>query len=144
MPTCSLVPYREWVRQRASEGVIWITRKWETTPNAGTSRRVSGVASAARGCQGRKSVACLSVCSWLGPSTVVRSPSVRPQRTAHSQKGGAGGTSDRPASVREGYRLTKVNFVHVYPQYKTFGLKRTVRREEPAGQVIGRLQLGRV
>ena len=35
--------------------------------------------------------------------------------------------------------MTKVNFVHVYPQYKTFGLKRTVRREEPAGQVIGQL-----
>ena len=83
--------------------MIWSTRKWETTTNAGTSGRVSGVVSAARGCQGRKSVACLSVCSWLGPSTVVRSPSdpsaTHGEGTAHSQKGGAGGTSDQAASV---------------------------------------------
>ena len=83
--------------------MTWITRKWETTPNAGTSRRVSGVVSAAQGSQGRKSVACLSVCSWLGPSTVVRSPSdpsaTHGEGTAHSQKGGAGRTSDRETSV---------------------------------------------
>ena len=76
--------------------------KWETTANAGTSRRVSGVVSAARGCQGRKSVACLSEGLFLARTVDRRTKSVPPQRTVWA--------------------------------------RRTVRREGPAGQVIGRLQ----